>query len=111
MLIDSAHQNFSANRNSFTFGYSQNICSKVFILSDKNKIILHSILCKYRLLINGKVREYSLLGRVLAVRELENRKGIYEHRVQYVNMDSEDREEIIKYIFDEERKTLKNQKN
>ena len=69
------------------------------------------ILCKYRLLINGKVKEYSLLGRVLSVRELENRKGIYEHRVQYVNMDSEDREEIIKYIFEEERKTLKNQKN
>lgn len=68
------------------------------------------ILCKYRLLIEGRVKEYSLLGRVLAVRELENRKGIYEHRVQYVNMDSEDREEIIKYIFDEERKTLKNQK-
>lgn len=68
------------------------------------------ILCKYRLLIDGRVKEYSLLGRVLAVRELENRKGVYEHRVQYVNMDSEEREEIIKYIFDEERKTLKNQK-
>lgn len=68
------------------------------------------ILCKYRLLINGQAKEYSLLGRVLSVRELENRKGIYEHRVQYVNMDSEDREEIIKYIFEEERKTLKNQK-
>ena len=69
------------------------------------------ILCKYSLLINGKVKEYKLLGRVLASRELENRKGVYEHRVQYVNMDSEDREEIIKYIFNEERKTLKNQKN
>lgn len=68
------------------------------------------ILCKYRLLINGQSKEYNLVGRVLAVRELDNRKGVFEHRVQYVNMDSEDREEIIKYIFDEERKTLKNQK-
>lgn len=68
------------------------------------------ILCKYRLLIHGQAKEYNLVGRVLAVKELENRKGIFEHRVQYVNMDSEDREEIIKYIFDEERKTLKNQK-
>lgn len=68
------------------------------------------ILCKYRLLIQGKAKEYNLVGRVLAVRELENRKGVFEHRVQYVNMDSEEREEIIKYIFDEERKTLKNQK-
>lgn len=68
------------------------------------------ILCKYRLLINGQSKEYNLIGRVLAVRELDNRKGVFEHRVQYVNMDSEDREEIIKYIFDEERKTLKKQK-
>ncbi|MCD7726655.1 MAG: flagellar brake protein [Clostridiales bacterium] len=68
------------------------------------------ILCKYCLTINGQVKEYNLAGRVLAVKELENRKGVYEHRVQYVNMDSEEREEIIKYIFDEERKTLKNKK-
>lgn len=68
------------------------------------------ILCRYRLLINGQAKEYNLVGRVLAVKELENRKGVFEHRVQYVNMDSEEREEIIKYIFDEERKVLKNQK-
>ncbi|MBP3475550.1 MAG: flagellar brake protein [Lachnospiraceae bacterium] len=68
------------------------------------------ILCRYRLLINGQAKEYNLVGRVLSVKELENRKGVFEHRVQYVNMDSEEREEIIKYIFDEERKALKNQK-
>ena len=49
-------------------------------------------------------------SKVLSVRELENRKGVFEHRVQYVNVDATEREEIIKYIFDEERKTLKNQK-
>lgn len=68
------------------------------------------ILCKYRLLLQGKSKEYSLIGKVLSVRELENRKGVFEHRVQYMNMDADDREEIIKYIFDEERKTIKNQK-
>lgn len=68
------------------------------------------ILCKYRLLVGGRSKEYNLMGRVLAARELENRKGLYEHRVQYINMDSAEREEIIRYIFDEERRTLKNQK-
>lgn len=68
------------------------------------------ILCKYSLLVNGKTKEYNLAGKVLSVRELENRKGVFEHRVQYVNVDSAEREEIIKYIFDEERRTLKNQK-
>ncbi|MCM1121449.1 MAG: flagellar brake protein [Eubacterium sp.] len=68
------------------------------------------ILCKYDLLVNGEKKEYNLVGKVLSVRELENRKGVFEHRVQYVNVDAAEREEIIKYIFDEERKTLKNQK-
>ena len=68
------------------------------------------ILCKYHLLVNGENKEYNLVGKVLGVRELENRKGVFEHRVQYVNVDAAEREEIIKYIFDEERRTLKNQK-
>lgn len=65
------------------------------------------ILCKINLLIHGEMKEYNLVGKVLGVRELENRKGVFEHRVQFVNVDAEEREEIIKYIFDEERKTLK----
>ena len=68
------------------------------------------ILCKYNLLIHGANKEYNLVGKVLSVKELDNRKGVFEHRVQYVNVDATEREEIIKYIFDEERKTLKNQK-
>lgn len=68
------------------------------------------ILCKYHLVINGEAKEYNLAGKVLSVRELENRKGVFEHRVQYVNVDAAEREEIIKYIFDEERKALRNQK-
>lgn len=68
------------------------------------------IMCKYRL-VNGKEdKEYSLVGKVLSVKEVENRPGTFEHRVQYLNMDMEEREEIIKYIFDEERRTLRNQK-
>lgn len=65
------------------------------------------ILCKYNLWISGESKEYTLYGRVLAVREIDNRPGFYEHRVQYVHMDKDNREEIIKYIFNEERKTLK----
>lgn len=68
------------------------------------------ILCKYRLLIDKEEKEYNLAGKVLAVKEVENRPGSYEHRVQYINVGMEEREEIIKYIFDEERRTLRNQK-
>ncbi len=61
----------------------------------------------YHLLKNGERKKYETVGKVLNVRQLENRPGTYEHRVQYVNMDSDTREEIIKYIFEEERKNLR----
>lgn len=69
------------------------------------------ILCKYNLWVNGENKEFSLFGKVLSVKQLENRPGIYEHRVQYVNMDNDNREEIIKYIFDAERVAIQKQKN
>lgn len=72
---------------------------------------VHSlILCRFDLLINDDYKEYNLIGRVLSVTELENRDGIFEHRIQYVRVDAAEREEIIKYIFDEERRALRKQK-
>ncbi|MBR6390375.1 MAG: flagellar brake protein [Lachnospiraceae bacterium] len=68
------------------------------------------ILCNYNLVVDGVQKHYSLVGKVLSVEELENRPGVYEHRVQYVNMDVDDREEIIKYIFNEERKNRHKEK-
>lgn len=65
------------------------------------------IYCSYHLVKGGKSKEYEVIGRVLAVQELENRPGTYEHRVQYYNMDVNTREEIIKFIFEEERKNRK----
>ena len=70
-----------------------------------------TILCKYKLWISGESREFSLFGKVLSVTELENRPGIYEHRVQYIHMDDDNREDIIKYIFDEERKSIHKKKS
>ncbi len=63
------------------------------------------ILCKYHLQIEGREKEYRLIGKVLAVNELEKEPGVFDHRVQFVNVDPQDREEIIQYIFDEARKT------
>ncbi len=65
------------------------------------------ILCVYHLTVEGREKEYRLVGRVLAVNEVENTPGVYDHRVQYVNVDPQDREEIIQYIFDEARKSHK----
>lgn len=58
----------------------------------------------YFLLLSGTKKLYEVIGKVLNVQELDNKEGIFEHRVQYHNIDSKMREEIIRYIFEEERK-------
>ncbi len=63
--------------------------------------------CSYHLVLNNVRKLYEVVGKVLSAREVENRPGVYEHRVQYINMEEEKREEIIKFIFQEERKNMK----
>lgn len=69
------------------------------------------ICCKYHLLVAGKEKEYTLVAKVISVRELEDRPGIYEHRAQYININTAEREEIIRFIFEEERKVRKREKD
>ena len=65
------------------------------------------IYCSYDLLKGGERKKYEVVGKVLAVRELDNRPNTFEHRVQYVNINEAVREEIIQFIFEEERKNRK----
>lgn len=65
------------------------------------------IFCKYYLKVEGKDKEYVLAARVLSVYKVEGKTGLYEHRVQYVKIDNWKREQIIRYIFEEERKSRK----
>ena len=62
------------------------------------------IYCTYQLNIKGELREYGLVGKILSVKEVEGKPGSFEHRLQYINLDVDVREEIIKYIFEEERR-------
>lgn len=68
------------------------------------------VCCKYNLVVDGNSKEYTLIAKVLMVRELEDRPGVYEHRAQYINIDTSEREEIIRFIFEEERKHRKREK-
>ncbi len=66
--------------------------------------------CSYHLVKNGVSKQYEVIGKVLSVKNVENRPGTYEHRVQYYNMDTATREEIIKFIFEEERRSRQTKK-
>ena len=50
---------------------------------------------------------FALAAKVIYASEIENREGEYEIRLQYVYINNTIREEIIKFIFEEERKSRK----
>ena len=65
------------------------------------------IYCRYKLERDGKIKEYELIAKVLMVKKLEDKPGFYEHRAHYINIDTAKREEIIRFIFEQERKNRK----
>lgn len=68
------------------------------------------ILMSFNLPIMERERSFLLAAKVIYSGEIENRTNEYENRVKFEFIDTTTREEIIKYIFDEERKNRKNGK-
>ena len=66
--------------------------------------------CRFTLNLDGAPKEYNLIAKVLQVQEKLNRSGVFEHRAQFVVISDSEREEIIRYIFEEERKTRKKER-
>ena len=68
------------------------------------------IMMCFDLPIMERERSFLLAAKVIYSGEIENRTNEYENRVKFEYIDTTTREEIIKYIFDEERKIRKNGK-
>lgn len=68
------------------------------------------LMMDFSLCIMGIERPFLLAAKVICSNEIENRTQEYENRVKFEFISSAEREEIIKYIFDEERKNRKNGK-
>lgn len=68
----------------------------------------NSLLFSYfSLIIDENVKKYETIIKVIASRELPNRPGTYEYRVQFYAIKETIREEIIRFIFEQERKERK----
>ncbi len=65
------------------------------------------ILLSFKLPIANCEKSFTLAAQVILSKEIENRRDEYENRVKFVYINNQTREEIIKYIFDEERKNRK----
>lgn len=77
-----------------------------FVSKDKNEINSVIALClgiEYA----EKIKQYGIIAKVINVSVSKNNNLLYEHRVEFCNLSSNAREEIIRYIFDEERKRRK----
>ncbi len=62
------------------------------------------IICNYTLSRSGIKKNYSQIALVLACSKMEKNNTMYELRVKFAFINNMDREEIIRYIFEEERK-------
>ncbi len=69
------------------------------------------VYCSFNLYINGHLKEYEMIGRVLRGKAIDNRPGEFEQSIQFIGIDIDVREEIIRYIFEEERKIMRKNKN
>lgn len=63
--------------------------------------------CNLSLNIDGKFKEYNLVGKVL---NIQDKTGVFEHRIQFVDINTQEREEIIRFIFEEERRNRRKER-
>lgn len=54
-----------------------------------------------------ELKKYAVLGKIIGVSTAKNNHNLFEHRVEFSNVNGIVREDIIKYIFEEERKRRK----
>lgn len=62
---------------------------------------------QFELATDGKIRNFDVIGVILSCKRLPDSSVKYENRVKFVYLTNADREEIIRFIFEEERKTRK----
>jgi c-di-GMP-binding flagellar brake protein YcgR len=73
----------------------------------KEQIIMINLEVSY----GNNNNKYSLFGKIITSNEIPNRNGMFEHRVEYLNMNGGTREALIRYIFEEERRQRQREKD
>ncbi len=65
---------------------------------------------KLDLLIHSEIKRMALDANVVSSHRVIYKSDAYEHRVEFVNIMQKEREDLIKYIFEQERKRRRNEK-
>lgn len=61
-------------------------------------------------IIKSELKRMDIIADIIASEKMIDRAGIYEHRVEFYNISKNDREDLIKYIFEQERRLRRNDK-
>lgn len=81
-----------------------------FTTNDEFKINSY-IITNFNLLINHRMKQYSTIIKIISCEKILTRSGQYESRGKYISLRKDEIEEIVRYIFEEERKSRKNRKS
>ena len=68
------------------------------------------VLMELELISDKMDKQYHIKGRIVGWKKLEYREPRYETRIEFIMEDNKVREDIIRYIFEEERKKRRNEK-
>ena len=66
---------------------------------EKNEVIK----LKFMVLVLDEVMYFDLFARVLSSVQTRERRGLYEQRLEFMKISQDDRDKIIRYIFESER--------
>lgn len=62
---------------------------------------------RFNIAIDGSLKEIATYARVVFISDIPNRTGLYEYRIEFISINAKDRETIVRYVFDEDRKRRK----
>jgi c-di-GMP-binding flagellar brake protein YcgR len=68
------------------------------------------VMLRFTLTLARGMRMFEVLGRITNSGEQLNRSKSFEHRVEFIELLEEDREHIVRFIFDEERRRRRKEK-
>lgn len=68
------------------------------------------IYCGFQIMMNQTIKKYELVGRVLASKKIDNQENIHQYRAQFCSITKQEQEELIRFIFEEERKNRRKEK-
>ena len=69
-----------------------------------------TLILSFYLELSKGITQFELLGKVVYSSEIQNRKKMYEHRIEFMDINESERENIVRFIFDEERRRRRKEK-